>query len=232
MKGILVILSGISIFTILIIKYLWANEPEFWMYGEETGDVLFDLSVGYISAYIFYIIDIWIPGRKEQERINQRVAIPLSRLLNQIKSPIVEVNKLYSNDSFQFENISENEFKKTLRKLDLVNDKGFIMAFPSNNYLNVGQSLYENVSKVDSYIKQINEMPVKLEFGLVEILDKIKHSDYHEVMNSISNLTNFSGYMSVNGEAIEGSMYKYYLLFFELKEYMKTNKIPITISDL
>ncbi|MEK5272566.1 hypothetical protein NSR00_17795 [Aeribacillus sp. FSL K6-8394] len=233
MRKLLVFFVFLSIVCILVIKYFWANTPEWWEYGEETGDVLFDLSVGYISAFIFYLIDIWIPEIKEKNKINERLAVPLSRLLNHIKTPIMSIHNKYAQEKKDFYNLSKDEFIETIKKVDLINDYSESYFIDIKRYATYGEYLDYEISRVNEYIEEIYKVPLKLDLTLIEILDDIKKSEYHQIMESTKRIGGFYNHnITMQGTVIAESFYKYYLLFIKLKEYMLKNKIPITIKDL
>ena len=70
MHILLLLFLSISIVSILIINFFLGDIKEFWNYGEEIGSVISDLSVGYIAAFIFYVIDIWIPERNTRKKVH------------------------------------------------------------------------------------------------------------------------------------------------------------------
>ncbi|WP_301171048.1 hypothetical protein [Brevibacillus nitrificans] len=234
MKIALSILSIIALFSIFVVKYLWAHEPQFWKYGVATGDVVFNLSVGYISAFIFYVIDVWIPRKKEQERINNRIAVPLSRILHNIHEPIINIHNKASSESYQFDKITKEKLKEWLGSINLITDEGPLYLMDIQKNATFGQYLFNHVKLVNEYIDKINKLPVGLDIGLVELLDKIQASAYHEGMNSVQKYIGFvsSSNAHIQGEIFSESLYEYYGLYFELKNYMKKNKIQITIKDL
>lgn len=229
-KWIVLLLAISASISIFIIKFVWNDTPEFWKHGEEFGDVLFNLSIGYIGAFIFYILDIWIPEVKEQKKIRQRIAFPLSRLLYSMKYPIEEIKKEYGNESLSFENIPMDEFIAMVEKIDLRNHEGFIQHPTTSINYNYGHSLVFQIEKADKYIEQIQiTFSLKLDFDLIVMLDEIKHSNYHEsTMRKYKNNAFTDPDVVIIGDVISPSLYEYYLMFFKLKEYMKNNEIPIT----
>lgn len=63
---------GLSIFTVLAVKILFANTPERWEYGHETGEILYNLSLAYIASAIFYFIVVIIPTCRNRKNINEQ----------------------------------------------------------------------------------------------------------------------------------------------------------------
>ncbi|MGG4200790.1 hypothetical protein [Peribacillus frigoritolerans] len=220
MRRIIMFFTGLSIIFILIIKYFWVNTTEFWEYGQETGEIIFDLSVGYISAFIFYVLDIWIPEIKEKKKINKRLAIPLRRILNSLKQPIDEIIKKYSYDmETSFHDLSKVELDELVGKINLLGDEGYHHDMELNKPVSFLHSLTYNMIETNKYISQINELSAHLEIDLVEILDKIRNSNYHEHLELLNRVP--TTVKILPGEVLDLSIYDYYLLFFELESFMK-----------
>lgn len=67
---ILWILLGISIVSVVLVKVTLADIPENWKYGHETGEIVYDLSLAYIGSWIFYIVVVVIPKKRNDKNIN------------------------------------------------------------------------------------------------------------------------------------------------------------------
>ena len=236
----ILLFAAASILGIIIIKFIWNDTNEFVSYGSEIGEVLFNLSIGYLAAFIFYIIDIWVPEYKERKIAKQRIAIPLSRLLVRMKNPIDETIKKYGNSKMDFENIGKEDFIKMVNKINLSQDQGFILDF-NGGYFSFGQCLMRKITEAEDYINQAISLPFKLDIELIVLLDEIHDSSYHNVMQmvnkingmGVSTLTLPDGEKIVKittGELINDIYFEYYQLFFKLKDYMKNNEIPITVA--
>ena len=235
-------LALVSLISIIIIKFIWNDTPERIPLGSEIGEVLFDLSVGYLAAFFFFIIQIWIPEYKEQKIVRLRIATPLSRLLDRMKTPIDKTLKTYGNPNIQFDNIPKTEFIEMIEKIDLSQDEGFVanrLVTGSISIMNFGGSLAKQIYDAEEYIKEIKEMPFKLDFDLIDLLVRIENCSYHERVKSVDRALGFKVQrlpdgtnQVVGGDLIADPIYDYYLMFFELKEYMKKNQIQITVSTV
>lgn len=224
-KVVLVLLGITSILIIAFTQFIWNSVPEFWLYGAEIGNVLFNLSIGYLSAFIFYIIDIWIPGLQKRKRVNFRVKMPLNRIVSFMEAPLVNIVKRYGEDSKNINTLSSEEFKEITERIDLINDQGDLFFIDANRNANFGEYLYYHVENVEEYINSILKMPFEYEIELLELLDQIERSKYHEMLNSIKNLSGFRGPVQAKGEAISNTVYEYYYLCSQLKKYMNKQGI-------
>ena len=141
--------------------------------------------------------------------------------------------KKYNNSEVDFNNVVKENFIGIVQKVDLINHDSLLFYFDVERNATYGESLDYEISKVNGYINEIYEMPIKLDIKLVEILDDIKKSKYHETMIQMKKIGGFTDKnITMKGESIAEILYEYHRIFFTLKEYMISNKIPITIEDI
>lgn len=214
----------LSVFSIFSIKFLWSDTPEWWRYGSETGDIVFSLAASFIAAFIFYVIDIWIPEKNRNQKINERISIPLNRLLASIEIPIVHVIEKSSGKGYDINTITEVQLLECIGEMDLVNDVSPLRYFDIDRDIRYTEYFCKHINDSKKFIKQINELP-NLDFDLVLILDKIRNSSYQELMEQIENASNSSRIKSIHGNTISRSLYEYLQLYLVLSEYKTKNKI-------
>lgn len=224
---------AMSLISIFLVKFLWANTPEWWGYGAETGDVVFSLAASFIAAFIFYVIDIWMPKKNNRKMINSRISGPVNLLLQNMKNPIVAVINHVSEDKYDLRNfdmISFEEMDNIFKKLDVMSDPSPLKYFGMDRNEKFFEYFLYSFDQCDKYIKQINELP-NLELELVIILHEIRNSKFREFLESIKNLRDSNRNIDVNGGAIVKQVYEYYKLYKRLKDYVKSNKIELNIKE-
>jgi hypothetical protein len=64
----------LSFTAIGLIKFAWADVPEKWKYGHETGEIVYDLSLAYIASWIFYIVVVVVPKTRNEKNINSHTS--------------------------------------------------------------------------------------------------------------------------------------------------------------
>lgn len=236
---ILTFILFVSLVCIFVIKYIWGQTPEKWDFGEETGEVLFGLCISYIAAFIFYVIDIWIPQNQEKKKRYNRLAVPLSRLLNHMKSQLIGLTNSKTKEELNFNDFEKEVFIENVESYDLINDIASLYFTDLDRNATYGEYLDHHISRVNEYIEEIYKLPINLEIEFIEILDDIKKSTYHEIMESMKRLGGFDGSAMVKGQkigmqgdAISEPLYLYYENYLRLKKYMNINRITLTIEDL
>lgn len=220
MKLILVTIGILSIIVIILIQIIWNDTQEFFSNGHEIGNVLFNLSVGYLSALIFYIIDIWIPNRQKMKKINIRMQKPLKRILIFMEGPFIDIFIKYGEYGSDLSCLSPEQFKKVITRVDLVNDYSDALLIAENRHATYGEYLSYHSEKVEEYINGIFKMPFEYDLELLEILDQIEKSTYHEQLKVIRKFSGFRGPSQVQGQVIANIAYEYHILCTQLKKYM------------
>lgn len=219
-----------SISCIFITNYYWVNTPEFWNYGKETGDLLRDLSIGFIGAFIFYLVNIWYPNKENRKRVNRQIALPLSRLLYNMKNPIEFTVKKYSDEVLNISKISPVLLKDSISKVNVMKEKGPMTLSDLDRNTNFLDYLFLQTEKVNLYSKQLYELPLDMDVNLISIIDRIRNSEYHQEVEVLKKY--FPRDSFISPEYFSESFPQYLELYKELHKYMKKNKIEFTISDL
>lgn len=228
MFSLLVKILVVCVTFVVTIKFVFVNVPEIFPLGSEIGDVVYDLSVGYIAAFIFYLIDIWIPRKNEMKLIKNRISTPLSRLLHNMKEPIEEVLKT-SEPREDFYKLTKETLMKATSRINMTDTTPAMKTFKLKDVTYFNYFLYQ-IDVVNEYINEIKTDSIKNDIELLMILDKIKESSFHiytDVLNKMDvelNAIDMNNY----GE----TLYEYYGYFHMLKNYMIKNNISLTIEGL
>jgi hypothetical protein len=62
----------LSIVAIFLIKYVYVNVEEKWEFGFETGEIIFNLSLAFIASFIFYVIVVLVPEKRNRKLIYEQ----------------------------------------------------------------------------------------------------------------------------------------------------------------
>jgi len=223
----------ISLISIFLIKFVWASIPERWIYGQETGELIFSLATSFVAAFIFYLIDIWMPYKKNKKAVNGRISRPISMILLNVKTPIQSVIEHVGGskiNSQQFESITSEELESCLKVLDIKNEISPLYFFDMKRNASFLEYFVYLKNKTNKYIKQINDLS-NLDLELIIILDEIRNSNFHERLEVIETFGNSISYQ-FKGDSVINIMQEYYELYFKLFDYANSNKIEITNSSL
>lgn len=222
----LMFLFGVSTLIIIFTNLIWVNTTEFFKLGSELGSIANNFAIGFVAAFIFYLIDIWWPRIESRKKYYRLIERPLNRIESNLESPIKELIKDYLGEDIKdILKLDDETIVKAFnaRKLDI--DKGHIYDIRSDSILNYIESLNHSVLDIESSIKDINDIQYYDE-SLNEILTDIKYSKYNDVIKLL-----MMSYMSGQGTRLGGE-HKYILdnkvNYKKLKEFRET--IPKSTS--
>jgi hypothetical protein len=217
----LIFFFGSSI-AIIFVKFI-LNYPATWKHGEAMGDVVFNLAVGFITSYLFYILVVIVPDLKKKKLMYGNISSALSRVLSGIKFSLQNIIKIPN-----FNSVDEMNFKDLCRGIN-TKDEGPDLLVNDGSKGTIGFYLNYQREYVMRHIAQIYNTPFLHDTELIIILDKIKNSAYHEILyqiNSLYKLEN-NNQFDCDLEYWYSEMFIYYNLFFELKNFMLRNKINV-----
>lgn len=223
-------------FTVIVfIKFIWGDTPETWDYGQELGEVLFNLSIGYIAAYIFYLLDFYIPRQVEIKTINKRIESSVLEIQERMEHQFQGIFEKYISTEKGFSDISKTELELNVKRLDLTGDMGYHEYFNErernkNRAFIIGsmaESLHKDVIGLEVCIKEIFLLPFNMDYELVSLLHGIKKSEYHEEIKNYTLSPSSSGTVveKATGNTLSHCIYDYYLMMIALRKYMKKNKM-------
>jgi hypothetical protein len=228
----LLLLFLFSMLNVILIKLIWHETPEWFGLGEELGVLIFELSIGYIVSYFFYLLVVRIPEIQTTKKVNKRLATPLSRSIFNIREVIYHLISSFSD--LDKKNITEEQFIEISKRVNLGSDAPIVILSANLQPGCYGFYLIEHIGKVKEYCKQILEFPGQLDPELIVIIDEILYSKYHELIEAADRIYGFQSNNRINTtlEVYAKDLFMYYKLSHRLEDYMKNNKIDLTIEFL
>ncbi|MCC4818488.1 hypothetical protein BCU85_07660 [Vibrio lentus] len=97
MKIVLSCLAIASALLIFVLEILLATTPDYIApYGQKLTDIVVNLSLSYISGFIFYLLTIHIPEVRRRKRVSvlvNKTTDHISRLISMFFQPAMEGQK-------------------------------------------------------------------------------------------------------------------------------------------
>lgn len=226
------ILLFLSIVSIIIIKISpLKNIPSsqipllYWFpYGYEFGEIMFNLSIGYIVSCIFYVIVVFIPDYQKRQSamsiINKDIII-IAEAMNLHIHYLLEKNNITT----KFDILTESDFIAIPK---LTNNKmSFYYQYKEENsttYVKMYTGYYTELERFTDVKNLITQKVDKLfnipsiiyvDYELIETLSNISNSSFHSLIPYINK------YPDLNCPDFSKDVYRYYLLLKELLRYTK-----------
>jgi hypothetical protein len=221
-KFTLKILLYTAIIIVIFIDFIFNNTPEIFSFGNEFGTILSNLSLAYISSYIFYYTVVVIKDKQDKNNIYSTVYQWTKNLVGRAYSIHHEIISASGVENIDFDKltISKEQYKELCNKANPnEKSKNKVLGTVTNYQLAThGQLLYGNaVSSVIAYSEKIfNYMPF-LDSEHVRLINNLHNSKFFLVSDSLTyqtKNTNFSVYSD--------DMYDFLVMVRELDNYNET----------
>lgn len=204
--------------TIIIASYIVTiNLPELFVGAEHWYNLLFQLSIGYIINFMFYITQVYIPNNKRDLTVRQCISARLDRITKDMRSNISYLAQIYL-ENHTADEYTEDELNQLLNlsfsdKVKVVDARrttrdNFV-------YFTVREWISLCISKAEKGIDSLykyyaSDISVDLMLSLEEVLN----STYHTMMKTllvVPDDVNFS-------ESNDNFLATYYRLICRLEE--------------
>ncbi|MGC6589086.1 hypothetical protein ACPV3A_29595 [Paenibacillus sp. Dod16] len=215
------VLIFVSFLSIFLVKFVWVNTlpPKWFPWGQEFGELVNDLCIGYLVSVIFYYIVVYIPDKR-----NKRAA-DLGIIRMHVPRVLYHSKKILGLLYFKMETektlimLTEDDFIK-IERLDPSEPVDF---FLGDSYIdgklvmsvrveadNQGNFLIHHREAIKKSISEMFMSPLikYVDSDLVHIIGKINHCDF--LNYSISNIEKGHDYVHHRLD-----MYKFYELYIE-----------------
>lgn len=204
--------------TIIIVSYIVTiNLPELFLGVEHWYNLLFQLSIGYIINFIFYITQIYIPNNKRDLTVRKCIYARLNKIINDMKYEFSSLAKVYipdhKGDIYTEEELNQLLQLKAFDKLEILNAR--LTTYTNNVFFKVGEWILGQIGKIENQIDIVYKYYIGyISEDLMSLFEEILNSEYHQNLRLLlstpqnSNLTNSKSTMFTD----------YYHLMCELKK--------------
>ena len=218
------ILNSILVLSSIIVicnNVLFNDYPEIIPKGHEIGNILSNLSLAYISSYIFYIVVVLYQENKDKKNIYSSVYVLTRQLVGRGNSV---VTILASANNFTKENLTRNITKNEFITLCQNTNPATVSptwALGSLDNLipaTYGQLIHNNsYNNVNALIGQIFIYMPFLESDFVKLLNELKNSTFFIMADVLVN----PAFNNNNFEAMVDPMYEYHLILRKIDNYIE-----------
>ena len=210
---------------VVIVTYILSMDLPEWFNG--AGDwfnLLFQLAVGYIINFMFYVTQVYVPNNKRNNVVQACITKRISLLANDMDKSLSHLAAIYT-DNHTGIDYTEDELKQILHKLRFSDKVNVIDARKTVGtnlvYFTVRDWLANCISEAERDIDNLfkyyaADIPVEL----MEILEKIPRSTYHSVMRTLLAAPND---VDFSGAASDPKSNFFFLYFNLIQELLKEN---------
>lgn len=184
MNRIISIFFVISLF--VIFSYIATMDlPELFEGAEQWYNLSFQLSIGYIINFIFYITQVYVPNIQKEAKVNKCISVRINHIISHMKSTFSQLALNYIPDHHG-DIYTEDELKQLLKLNfnDSVHVVNATKSSPGNAiYFTVREWIELCIQDTESDIDKLYKYySTYISASLMEVLEQVLHSNYHEIM--------------------------------------------------
>jgi len=207
----------LSIITIISVKILFANEPEKWDYGYETGEIFYNLSLAYIASLIFYLIVVTIPNQRNKKNINEHA----SRIVDRITYfGLGILHGLSTNIEDREKILTKNEFTELCKKIGPKSIKDYFASVDKQYPITYIQHLNSVKDNVKSEAQSLFIYNAHLDTELIKLINDILNCQF---LTSLNSYFTDERYWHPTFEPVSFAFYEFYRKIALLKMYREKN---------
>lgn len=209
-----VLSSGFIVSIIIVLIYLYSDIKDEWK------SVLFQLSIGYMVNFLFYITQVYIPNFRRDNIIRQQIGYRIRKITDRMDSLITKLAEIY------IYNHNKGEYtEKELMYLLRVNLNDKISCLDSSRtttdnlvYFNVREWIKKCITETDEDIdKLFKYYGGDINIEITEALENILKSSMHTSMKVFLTMPGEISFKKCNVNFFE----KYYKIALGLKTLNK-----------
>lgn len=190
----------ISLF--IIVSYIWTMEwPELFDGAEEIYNLFFQLAIGYIINFMFYITQVYIPNSSRDIAVRKCISTRIKQLINDMDASLAQLAAVYAK-GHSGETYTDEELNAllNLRFSDKVKVLNASRTTRDNLvYFSVREWLIKCITDTEKDIDNLYKYYANdISINLMEILEAILRSTYHSIMKILLSAPNDTDFSSCN----------------------------------
>lgn len=140
---------------LVIFLYLVSSEKSELFHGaEQWFNLLFQFAIGYVVNFMFFVTQVYIPSRRRELIMTQKISYRLSTILNILRSVLTELSNIYL-DSHTGNCFTDEELTTIANKISLNNKVNVIIANVENDRFTVRQWLLKCIKDTETEIDKL-----------------------------------------------------------------------------
>ena len=213
------LISAFFIISIVIITsyYLTLDLPELFRGAEQWFNLLFQLSVGYIINFMFYITQVYVPNNKRDSIARRNVSMRLKQIIKNMRNSLSSLAEIYldghTGTDYTAEELSSLLQLRFSDKVKVLNANRTTRE--NMVYFSVREWLGECIRKTEDEIDKLYKYyPTDISVELMKVLEDILNSTYHSMMKTLLVVPNDVDFRQCNNNFFA----VYYKLICELEK--------------
>lgn len=213
---------------LIVVSYILTMDlPELFDGAEEWYNLLFQLSVGYIINFMFYIMQVYIPNSKRNVTVQASISKRISMLIDHMNGALSRLAEIYI-VNHKGPAYTEEELTQIMTKLRFSDKVKVLDAGRTTQNNNVYFSVREWLIKcildtekdIDSLFKYY---AADISVNLMEVLEAIPRSSYYSVMHTLLTSPNDVDFSEAALSPKGNFFFEYYGFIKQLEKIQKND---------
>ncbi len=186
-----------------------------WAGPYKAGDVLLRLCLAYIASFIFYIVAVIVPRKKDQQKIRKLIRPRIQSIIESANWVFFELSAENKN-VFNRRTITIENLKELCKRVD---PKGLSLGAldPDWRRPTVREVLVRNKANSVGDIHQVLALSVYLDMTLIELLIQIIECQYFLTCQHV--LEHIGDFRGTGLEFLAPAFFSYFQIINELEDY-------------
>lgn len=87
---------GLLISVIVVVLYIITkHKPEWFAHAEDCFNLAFQLCIGFMASFIFFVMQVYIPSQKKLQVVNKCISSKIQGVVEQMLDVFFEIGKIY-----------------------------------------------------------------------------------------------------------------------------------------
>lgn len=209
----------ISLF-IIITYILTMDLPELFNGAEIWYNLLFQLSIGYIINFMFYVTQVYIPNHQREVTVKDCISVRLDHIIGDMRLNISSLAAIYI-DNHKGDDYTDEELLQLLN-LRFSDHVKILCASRTTSdnlvYFTVREWIHESITRTENGIDNLYKYyATHITKNLMTTLEDILHSNYHTTMKLLLSVPNDVSFTQCNDNYFAA----YYHLICQLEKIKK-----------
>lgn len=211
-----------SISSVILVGLFSSNIPSIVSWGQKYEDLHFNLSVSFISSYIFYFIVVHLKERKDFQYTLPYISGLTNKVLSEHKSLMISLDqRLTGNKNYNTAitpQLREEDLYKILSNLALADEAPLLLATENRN-TNWREYIIFRCEETRASIEKIISLTLFLQSEYAHIILKLESCS---LLKTSDNLKSPAFVQMVNNSGMNfllNDFYKYHIICLELEDY-------------
>lgn len=222
-----IILNSILVIATILVfcnNVVFTETPEIFPKAYEIGNIFSNLSLAYISSYIFYLVVVKYQENKDKKNIYSTIYNLSKQLVgrgNNVVTVLATANNCLRDDLTK--TITKDEFIELCKKTNpkTISPNRLLGTVTNSIPATYSQLIYHNsYHNSRALINQIFVYMPFLDSDLVKLLNKLNESTFYLMAESLANPNAFK---NTDFEMMAEPMYAFHLTLREIENYINEN---------